>query len=132
MGLTPADMDFIEGRDAAAREIAMAFGVPPMLLGIRGDATYANYAAAQAAFWRQTAAPLAQKLAQALTQWIAPLWGEGLRLAVDSDGVDALAPEREALWRRLDAATFLTVDEKREAAGYGALPDGGRAEGGAG
>ena len=34
---------------------------------------------------------------------------------------DALAPEREALWRRLEASSFLTDDEKRRAVGYGAL-----------
>ena len=34
IGMTPRDMDFIEAKNAAAREIALAFGVPPMLLGI--------------------------------------------------------------------------------------------------
>ena len=43
MGLTPKDMDFIEAKNAAGRDIALAFGVPPMLLGIPGDNTYANY-----------------------------------------------------------------------------------------
>jgi hypothetical protein len=33
-------MDFIEAKHAAAREIALALGVPPMLLGIPGDNTY--------------------------------------------------------------------------------------------
>ena len=37
MGLTPRDMDFIEARNGAARDIALALGVPPMLLGIPGD-----------------------------------------------------------------------------------------------
>ena len=36
MSYTPADMDFAGPRNAAAREIALAFGVPPMLLGIPG------------------------------------------------------------------------------------------------
>jgi HK97 family phage portal protein len=49
MSLTPADMDFVESRHQAAREIALAFGVPPMLLGIPGDATYANYREANSA-----------------------------------------------------------------------------------
>jgi HK97 family phage portal protein len=37
MSLTPRDMDFLEAKHAAAREIALAFGVPPMLLAIPGD-----------------------------------------------------------------------------------------------
>src|SRR5690606_4852465 len=40
MSLSPRDMDFIEAKQEAAREIALAFGVPPMLLGIPGDNTY--------------------------------------------------------------------------------------------
>ena len=43
MSLSPTDMDFIAARREAAREIALAFGVQPMLLGIPGDNTYANY-----------------------------------------------------------------------------------------
>ena len=65
MSLTPTDMDFIEARHSAAREIALAFGVPPMLLGIPGDNTFANYREANGAFWRQTVLPLAAKTARA-------------------------------------------------------------------
>jgi phage portal protein BeeE len=36
----------------AAREIALALGVPPMLLGIPGDNTYSNYQEATRSFWR--------------------------------------------------------------------------------
>ncbi len=35
-------MSPIEAKDAAAREIALALGVPPMLLGIPRDHTYSN------------------------------------------------------------------------------------------
>ncbi|WP_163779127.1 phage portal protein, partial [Proteus mirabilis] len=31
MGLSPRDMDFIAAKNAASRDIALAFGVPPML-----------------------------------------------------------------------------------------------------
>ena len=34
MSLTPRDLDFMEAKNSAAREIALAIGVPPMLLGI--------------------------------------------------------------------------------------------------
>jgi HK97 family phage portal protein len=35
MALSPAEMDFAELKASAARDIALAFGVPPMLLGRR-------------------------------------------------------------------------------------------------
>ncbi len=121
LSLSPKDMDFLEAKNSAAREIAMAIGVPPMLLGIPGDNTYSNYQEAQRAFWRQTVLPLVSRTAKALSQWLITSEAEsaGLQLRPDLDQVEALSGEREALWRRLQAATFLTDDEKRAAAGYG-------------
>ena len=124
---SPRDMDHVEARNAAAREIALAFGVPPMLAGIPGDATYANYAEANRSFWRQTVLPLAGRIASSFSQWLCPPHGEGLRLAFDIDKVDALSTERDAAWRRIDEATFLTRAEKREAAGYSPEPSEGDA-----
>jgi HK97 family phage portal protein len=128
MSLSPAEMDFIEGKHVAAREIALAFGVPPQLLGIPGDATYNTYKEAQLAFWRNTVAPLAERGARALTGWLGPQFtgpsGVNAVVAVDLDRVPALAAEREALWARLDAASFLTPDERRRMAGLGVVePD---------
>ena len=42
LSLSPKDMDFVEAKHASAREIALALGVPPMLLGIPGDNTYSD------------------------------------------------------------------------------------------
>jgi len=124
MSLTPKDMDFMEAKHAAAREIALAFGVPPMLLGIPGDNTYANYQEANRTLWRATVLPLAGRIGAALTQWLRPAFGEGLRLAVDADRVEALAADRAALWQRVSDAPFLTINEKRAATGYGAIAGG--------
>ncbi|ADZ71354.1 phage portal protein [Polymorphum gilvum] len=123
MGLTPKDMDFIEAKREAAREIALAFGVPPMLLGIPGDNTYANFQEASRAFWRQTVLPLVRRTGLALGAWLGPAHGGALRLEPDLDAVEALSVEREALWRRLAAADFLSRDEKRQAVGYGVGPE---------
>jgi HK97 family phage portal protein len=119
LSLSPKDMDFVEAKAAAAREIALAFGVPPLLLGLPGDSTHANYAEANRAFYRQTVIPLVKRTAEALAHWLAPAYREALRLEPDLDAIEALADERESLWRRVSAATFLTEDEKREAVGYG-------------
>jgi HK97 family phage portal protein len=124
MSLSPKDMDFLEAKNGAAREIALAFGVPPMLLGIPGDNTYANYKEANAAFWRGTVLPLTAKIAGAIGAWLAPAFGDGLRLWFDADQVEALSADREALWTRIAAADFLTLNEKRAAAGYEAVAGG--------
>jgi len=121
MGLTPQEMDFIAAKHAAAREIALAFGVPPMLLGIPGDNTYANLREANRAFWRGTVLPLAGRTARALTHWLAPRYEGKLRLWYDADQVDALSADRDALWARVSRADFLSDAEKREAVGYGSV-----------
>jgi HK97 family phage portal protein len=128
MSLTPKDMDFLEAKHTAAREIALAFAVPPMLLGIPGDNTYANFQEANRVFWRQTVVPLATRVGAALTQWLAPAFGERVRLAVDTDALDALATDRTALWQRLADAPFLTLNEKRIATGYAPVEGGDRLE----
>jgi HK97 family phage portal protein len=124
MGYTPSDMDFAETRSVAAREIALAFGVPPMLLGIPGDNTYANYAEANLNFWRQTVLPQVARTAAALTRWLCPRFGEGLRVGYDADAVEALGEARQALWEKLSGASFLTINEKRAAAGYSPVEGG--------
>jgi phage portal protein BeeE len=67
---------------------------------------------------------LAARIACALTNWLGPAFGDGLVLAADTDRVEALSSDRTALWERVSNATFLTVNEKRLATGYGVV-DGG-------
>ncbi|PLW76964.1 phage portal protein [Cohaesibacter celericrescens] len=118
MSMSPRDMDFIDAKNSAAREIALAFGVPPMLLGIPGDNTYANYAEANRAFWRQTVLPLTSRCLHSLALWLSPAYDAPFDLKIDLDHISALAGEREALWRRVGDASFLSEDEKRIAVGY--------------
>jgi phage portal protein BeeE len=89
-----------------------------MLLGIPGDNTFANYAEANRTFWRQTVVPLMGRVTDALTNFLDPQSQEDLRLTFDLDQVEALAPDRDALWTRVNAASFLSNDEKRAAVGY--------------
>jgi HK97 family phage portal protein len=118
MALTPADMDFATLKSAAARDIALAFGVPPMLLGLPGDNTYANYREANRALWRLTLLPLADKLFAALGEGLAPWFPQG-HLSIDLDRVTALSEDRERLWSQVSDADFLTRAEKRQMLGFG-------------
>lgn len=127
MGFSPSDMEFQKTKEAAAREIATAFGVPPMMLGIPGEATYANYQEANRAFYRLTVLPLVAKVAGALGDWLSGLAGEAVELRPDLDGVPALAAEREAQWRRVSEAAFLTQAEKRSLLGLPLLEGAGDA-----
>lgn len=117
MGFSPSDMEFQKTKEAAAREIAVAFGVPPMLLGIPGDATYANYQEANRAFYRLTVLPLATRVLSAVATWLSDYAGEEVALRPDLDQIPALSAERDAQWRRVSEAAFLTDAEKRSLLG---------------
>jgi HK97 family phage portal protein len=117
MGYSPSEMEFLQTKNAAAREIALAFGVPPMLLGLPGDNTYANYQEANRAFFRQTVQPLVRRTAAALSGWLGWRWGGAVRIEPDLDRTPALAPERDAHWARVSRADFLDADEKRRLLG---------------
>ncbi|KIN60742.1 putative transfer agent portal protein [Sulfitobacter noctilucae] len=125
MGFSPSDMEFQKTKEAAAREIALAYGVPPMLLGIQGDATYANYQEAHRAFYRLTVLPLATRVTAALANWLDGFTGAPIEIKPDLDQVPALSAERDAQWARVAAADFLTEAEKRNLLGLPAVANDG-------
>ncbi|MXO86181.1 phage portal protein [Altererythrobacter aurantiacus] len=112
MSMSPADMDFAALKAAAARDIALAFGVPPMLLGLPGDNTYSNYREANRALWRLTLLPLIGKITEGLVSGLSP-WFPDLSIGVDLDRIPALSEDRERLWSQVSEADFLDPDEKR-------------------
>lgn len=118
MSVDPDRMQFTDVKNSAAREIALALGVPPMLLGIPGDNTYSNYQEANRAFHRQTVIPLAEWLARALSRWFEPHLDDDMRLVVDRDSIEALRTERMEMWQALERVSYLTTNEKREVLGW--------------
>jgi HK97 family phage portal protein len=123
MGLSPKDMDWLQGRFNTAREIAQAYGAPPQLLGIPGDNTYSNYQEARLAFFQETVIPLLELFVDAYNGWLCPAYGEDLLLKIDEDQVPALEPLRKDKWDKVSNASFLTTNEKRDALGYEELDD---------
>lgn len=128
-GLSPQDMQYVDGQREAARRIALSFGVPPMILGIPGDNTYSNLQEANEDFYRSTIMPLAQEFYSTLVRWLAPAFGDSdarMFLTFDEDEIPALMPAREKKWAMLANADWLSVDEKRRATGYEELDDSDR------
>jgi len=128
MGLSPKDLDFIEGKYLSAREIAQVYGVPPMLVGVPGDSTFSNYREARYHLWEDTILPHLEMIKGELNKWLAPFFEKDLSLGYDTDSIPALAPKREALWGKIEKASFLTVNEKRALIGYSPIPNGDRLE----
>lgn len=124
MSLSPKDMDFINSKHSSARDIALAFGVPPQLLGIPGDNTYSNLVEARLALWEQTILPLLDNVSSALNNWLTPHFGEHLTIAYNTDKISALAPRRDMIWARIDNVDFMTINEKRQEIGLDPIEGG--------
>ena len=93
-----------------------------MLLGIPGDNTYSNYQEATPQLLAPDRPAPRQPHRQGPLRLAVPRVRRPLRASrPDLDAIEALSTEREALWTRIDKATFLTPDEKRAAVGCGPL-----------
>lgn len=122
MGLSPEDMGIIQAKFSAARDVALAFGVPPLLLNIPGDNTYSNYKEARLAFWEDTVLPLMNMILADWNQWLAAPYGVEIRPNVDE--IPAIAEKRQQLWQMADASNDLTLNERRAMKGYGPVAGG--------
>ncbi|MBL4836683.1 MAG: phage portal protein [Kordiimonadaceae bacterium] len=120
MGLSPKDMDWASAKNMNAREIALAFGVPPQMMGIPDAQTYSNYTEARQSLWEDTIIPMAKDIATEMTNWLGPKFGGNIKLGLNLDDVPALEAKRAQKFDRLTNATFLSDAEKREALGFSA------------
>lgn len=121
MSIAPKDMDWIQGRNTSAREVALTYGVPPQLLGIPGDNTYSNYKEAKQAFYLDSIIPQSKVVAFYLTNWLLAAFDPTgmLYLEPDINAIEALEPMRSDKFTQVGGAGFLTINEKRELLGYG-------------
>jgi HK97 family phage portal protein len=117
MGLSPMDMEIMKIKDSAARDISLAFGVPPLLLNIPGDNTYANYREARLGFYEDTIIPLLVYSVDELNSFLSPFFG-GARLRPNLDAIEAVAEKRLKMWEMADSSDDLTLDECRAIKGY--------------
>ncbi len=113
IGVSPKDMDFIESKNSAAREIALAFGLPPQLLGISGDNTYSNMQEARIALWEETIIPLLDKIADNLSNWLSIWFGKEIIIDFERESISALSEKRYSLIEKISNANFMTLNENR-------------------
>lgn len=117
MSISPKDMDWVSGKDISAREIALAFHVPPQLVGINGSLTFANFEQARLALYDDAILPLLTHFKDELNNWLVPQFGKDLVLDIDLTKIEALSYRRDQMWDRVAGSDFLTLDEKRQMVG---------------
>lgn len=125
MGINPKDMDWVEAIKMNTRKICSVFGVPAELLGDSEAKTYSNYQEARRSFWLETVIPLAKNIYDELNAQLVSEWkNESLRLVFDVDQIDAIQENRREKYSYLNDAWWLSLNEKRQAAGYDTIPGG--------
>ena len=121
MGMSPKDMDFLDQKNLTARDIALCFGVPSQLVGIPDAQTYANVQEARLALYEETIVPLARRIESDLNEWLAPAYGDRIRIEYDIDSVPALTERRRRIYENVVAAVregIITRNEARDRLGY--------------
>lgn len=117
MGMNAEQLQLIESKLDAARDICIAFGVPIELL-LPGQSTYNNRSEAKLSFYEETILPVVERLATSLNHWLLPMYGDGYRLEPNLDAIEALAPKRAKLQEStlaLYAGGLISLDEARVA-----------------
>jgi HK97 family phage portal protein len=122
ISLSPAEMSWVEGNKISAREIALAFGVPPEMIGDSTNRTNSNMEVSQKQFYVESVMPMLDFLKEELNHKITPRFGDNLILDYDKDQIVALQDDRKIIWVKVKAATFLTENEKRKLLGMDAAP----------
>lgn len=105
----------------SAREICLAFGVPPNLYTAE-DQKFSNYQEANRTFWVDTVVPgYLLPIAEAMSRFL------GVRVAPDLSEVPALSKlNQESVQALSGVKDVLSIDEQRAKLGYGPIPMGNR------
>lgn len=116
MSLSPKDMDFLELKNMAAKDIALCFGVPGQLVGIPDNQTYSNVAEARLALYEETIIPMLRRVESDINEWLVPLYREpSLRVAYDIDSIPAIAERRRRVYENVVQGVNAGIISRNEA-----------------
>lgn len=92
MGLTPAELDFMETRKFTMAQVCAVYGVPIEMINGMGDANRASGENVRKTFWLDTIVPLLGEVSSALNLSLVPDYGDkrSLRIRFDLSSVPAL------------------------------------------
>ena len=124
MSKTMKDMDFKELKRDVVNTIFNATRIPIPLISPE-HMTLSNYAESQIAFWDNAVIPLAKRLFQEQTVFLAPrAKEEGLQITFDESEIPTLRERQNIEKERLRNSGILTPNESRELDGYDAVANG--------
>jgi phage portal protein BeeE len=121
IGMSPTELDWLGSKKMTTQGIAAVFGVPLQCIPLDGSQTFANYEQARLALWEDTVLPWLDRLCGAVNNWLAPRYGDDVRIIYDADTIPALEVRRAARSAALQNANYITTNEKRGENGFPAL-----------
>jgi HK97 family phage portal protein len=131
--LTPHEMEWTAGQKVATKDICVALGVDPVLLGDADNRTYATFKDAEKSFYTATVLPNLDRLRDDfLNGWLLPKFPntEHMFFEYDRDAIEVLGEDRTVVWDRSLRALkdgLITINEARENIGYSEIE--GQADG---
>ena len=125
-GFNARDMDYSQGVTTSAREIAIAMGVPPELVGDSANKTYSNAQEANKEFAAHTVKPQADLFYSTLTRKLAHFYPDVGRIGYDESQIDGLKGDESSIITALTSCDFMTINEKRARLSYGPVSGGDR------
>jgi HK97 family phage portal protein len=115
---SPKELDWINSNRELARKISFGYGVPPQLIGIPGDSTFANFEQARLFFWEDTIMWYLNLFRNEYNNWMFGENPDELFLNYDLNDIPAFIERRNTTFKMANEATFLRVNEKRQMTGY--------------
>ncbi len=118
LGMTPAEMDWLEGMKHSAGEITMSFGVAIELVGPSDMKRFATYPEARKAFWEDTMLPLLDRFRDDVNANLTARYGDQYEVDYKRHRIAALQEDSDKRSTRIVsefAANVRARDEAREA-----------------
>lgn len=125
IGMTAVEMDYQQGMVVAAREIAIAYGIPPEMLADNANKTYSNAQEASREVVVNTIRPLLDLVYDAIWSFFRdkPIAKGISEYTYDVEQLTDFMGVQTELYTALQSASFLTANDKREKLGYDRIED---------
>lgn len=124
LGLSAVDLDVLKALDADRNAIADLYHFPAHLLNGGDSATFNNVSEARKALWSSCILPLETMLRDGLNHWLGLLYGDSAYIEFDVSHIDELQEDKKQKAEWINFCAFLTINEKREALGFGEIEGG--------
>ena len=129
LGMSPKEMDWIEGIKLATKNITLTYGLDPSLTGDSDHRSFNTFKDAEKSFYIGTVLPILDKIRDDfLNRWLIPrFYGDdsGMFFEYDLNAIEVLAETRADVFKRLSegvASGIISINEAREELGYSELP----------